>query len=40
MDRLFPAAKPELGGLFGGQEPPATDEPGSLAEGTGPDQGL
>jgi hypothetical protein len=35
MDRLFAAAKEDVGGQFGGQEPSATDEPGSLAEGTG-----
>jgi integrase-like protein len=35
MDRLFAAAKDEVGGQFGGQDPSGTDEPGSLAEGTG-----
>jgi integrase len=35
MDRLFTAAKTELGGQFGGQEASETGEPGSLAEGTG-----
>jgi integrase len=35
MDRLLGAARSERGGQFGGQEPSATDEPDSLAEGTG-----
>jgi hypothetical protein len=35
VDRLFAAAKDEVGGQFGGQDPSGTDEPGSLAGGTG-----